>query len=180
MESLHWVTVARLAIGIALTMLLLGLAFSDWRSRRVPNQAVRPLLVGALLVAALRVVVGQLGLGEVTLIVATAVTCVTLWLLRAFGGGDMKLVLALVVLFPDVRLIYLLLGAAFAGLFVILAVTARGAGLRRLAALLITASQGSLPGRAEIAEAYHTRGQPVTFVFSLAVIAYLWLYWVGA
>ena len=90
----------------------------------------------------------------------------------------MKLMMALIAFFPDMQLVYLSLGAALAGLLLILAVTERRAGLRRLVALLMMASQGSLPGRAEIAEAYRRRGQPITFVFSLAATAYLWFYWV--
>ena len=171
-------TYARLVIGVTLSVLLLGLAYCDLGQRRVPNKVVRPLLAGALLVLAIRLSLGQLKLGEATLIVATWFTCIALSWLRVFGGGDMKLMMALIALFPDMQLVYLSLGAALAGLLLILVVTERRAGLSRFVALLMMASQGALPGRAEIAEAYRTRGQPVTFVFSLAAIAYLWFYWV--
>jgi Flp pilus assembly protein protease CpaA len=179
MAALRLVTIARLVIGVLLTILLLGLALYDQRNKRVPNKVVRPLLLGAWLVATTRFGMGQLGVSEAVLIVATWGLCITLAWLHVFGGGDMKLVMSLVAFFPDVRLIYLSLGAALAGLLLILGVTERRAGLMRLVALLMTASQGTLPGRAEIAEAYRARGQPITFVFSLAAITYLWFYWVG-
>jgi Flp pilus assembly protein protease CpaA len=179
MAAVRLESMSRLVIGVVLTVLLLGLAFYDQRNKRVPNKVVKPLLVGALLVVALRVVTGQLAMSEAALVVATWGLCITLAWLHVFGGGDMKLVMSLVAFFPDMRLIYLSLGAVLAGLLLILAATERRAGLRRLVALFMAASQGALPGRAEIAEAYRTRGQPITFVFSLAAIAYLWFYWVG-
>ncbi len=175
---MHLSAIARLAAAIALTIVLLGLAIHDQLTTKVPNRVVRPLLVACLVIAALRLGLGQVGLGEAALIATTWVTCTALAWLSVFGHGDMKIVIALVALFPEMRLIYLLLAASLAGQLLVLVLSEGRVGLRRLALLLMAASQGMLPSRAEISEAYESRGRPVTFVFSLAGIAYMWLYWV--
>jgi prepilin peptidase CpaA len=172
-DTLDWV------VRLALTVLLVGLGIYDWRYRRVSNWAVQPLLlvgVGLLLV---RLASGQLGHGALAVAGSTWLACLALWWLRAFGGGDMKLVMGLIALAPDARLVYLLLAAALGGLLLNLVFGEGQSGLRRLAALLATASQGALPTRAEIEAAYQARGRPITFAFSLAGIVYVWLFGAG-
>lgn len=172
-ETLQWV------VRLGLTGLLAGLAIYDWRRRRVPNWAVQPLLLAGVVLLLARLGRGQVGLAALAWVGGTWAACLVLWWLRAFGGGDMKLVMALIALVPEAQLIYLLLAAALGGLLLNLAFGEGRVGLRRFAALLATASQGALPTRAEIAAAYRARGRPITFAFSLAGITYLWLFWAG-
>lgn len=166
-------------VRLVLSTLLLALTVYDLRHKRVPNAIMHPALLIAWAVLGVRAVLGQVGWGEAGIALGTGVVCLGLWWLRAFGGGDMKLVMALVALFPDARLVYLMLATVLVGLLVTLAVWDGRAGLRRLAALLATASQGALPGRAEIASAYQSRGRPLTFAFSLGALLYIWLIWPG-
>lgn len=172
-EIFRWV------VRLFLTGLLTGLAVYDWRHHRAPNWAVQPLFMAGAALLLARLVRGQLGPEALAVAGSTWAVCLVLWWLRAFGGGDMKLVMALIALAPEARLIYLLLAAALGGLLLNLAFGEGRVGLRRFAALLVTASQGALPTRAEIATAYQTRGRPITFAFSLAGIMYLWLFWAG-
>jgi prepilin peptidase CpaA len=167
------VTVIRLAASIE----LLALADYDLRHKRVPNCVVQPLLIAGAVVMALRLGLNAVGWGDLALVGMTWATCAVLWWLHAFGGGDMKLVMALVALFPDIQLIYLLLGAVLTGLLLVLLASEGRAGLRRLTMLLTMASQGVLPQRAEISAAYRSRGQPITFAVSLGAVVYLWLFW---
>jgi prepilin peptidase CpaA len=166
-------------VRLALTFLLVSLAIYDKRYCRVPNWTVQPLLLVAVFLLLVRLGLGQLGSGGLVVAASTWAACLILWWLRAFGGGDMKLVMALIAFAPEARLVYLLLGAAFGGLLLNLILGEGRTGLRRLVALLATASQGALPTRAEIGTAYQARGRPITFAFCLAGIVYLWLYWAG-
>ncbi|MCC7362069.1 MAG: prepilin peptidase [Anaerolineales bacterium] len=162
-----------------MTTLLVGLAVYDWRHHRVPNWVVRPILVTGAASLLARLGLGQLGPAALAIAASTWAACLVLWWLRAFGGGDMKLVMALIALAPDLRLVYLLLAAVLGGLLLNLALGEGPSGLRRLAALLATASHGALPTRAEITAAYEARGRPISFAFCLAGIVYVWLVWAG-
>jgi Flp pilus assembly protein protease CpaA len=166
-------TLIRLGASIA----LLALAGYDLRHKRVPNCIVQPLLIASAVVLALRLGLNAAGWGDLALVGMTWATCAVLWWLRVFGGGDMKLVMALAALFPDIQLIYLLLGAALIGLLLVLVIGDRRAGLQRLAAIIVMAGHGVLPQRAEISAAYRSRGQPITFALSLGAVLYLWLFW---
>lgn len=170
----------RLTVRLAMTFLLLSLAVYDVRCRRVPNSIVQPLLIVSAVGALARLWQGLLGLEGAAIISLAWTACIVLCWLHAFGGGDMKLVMALIALAPDVRLIYLMLGGALSGLLLVLIVGEGRQGIQRLAALLATASQGLLPDRAEVSAAYHSRGRPITFAFCLAGVVYLWFFWIGA
>ncbi|MCC6191696.1 MAG: prepilin peptidase [Anaerolineales bacterium] len=167
------------AVRIAFTGLLVSLAAYDWRYRRVPNGVVQPLLLGSVVLLILRLGWGYLSPAALAVAGGTWAACLILWWLHVFGGGDMKLVIAVIALAPELQLVYLLLAAVLGGLLLNLALGEGPSGLRRLAALLVTASQGALPTRAEITAAYEARGRPITFAFCLAGIVYLWLFWAG-
>jgi len=164
---------------LALSVLLVSLAAYDLRHKRIPNAVMRPAVIAGWLVLVARLALGQVGWEQVGLATLTAAICLALWWIRAFGGGDTKLVVALVALFPDARFVYAMLSAVLLGAILALVVWDGRAGLRRLAALFVTASQGSWPGRAEVAVAYQTRGRPITFALSLGAILYIWLVWPG-
>ena len=169
----------RLVTRLAMTLLLVSLAAYDVRYHRVPNRVVRLLLLAGVGITLVRLWLGRLGPQAFAIMGFTWAACIVLWWLHAFGGGDMKLVMALITLAPDMRLIYLMLGAALGGLLLILIIDQGRPGFRRLAALLAAASQGVLPDRAEISTAYQSRGRPITFAFCLAGVVYIWFFWVG-
>lgn len=164
---------------LSLSGLLLSLAVYDLRHKRLPNGVMRPAMFLGCLVFLARFAEGKASLEQLGVAALTTAICLALWWMRALGGGDTKLAIALVALFPDVRFIYLLLVAVLLGSTLALIVWDGRAGLRRLAALFATASQGTWPGRAEVAAAYRARGRPITFAFSLGAILYLWFVWPG-
>src|SRR5688572_18416285 len=129
-DALHW------GMRLALTILLVSLATWDVRYRRVPNSVVQPLLVAGVAILLVRLVLGKIGPGALVVAGGTWAVCLVLWWLRAFGGGDIKLVMALIALAPEMRFVYLLLAAALGGLLLNLVLGEGRTGLRRLAALL--------------------------------------------
>jgi len=169
--------VLRLTIRLTMTAVLLGFAIYDIRTRRVPNIVVVPLLLVGVAVTLVRMWLGIVSPESIWVLGLTVVTCVILWRLHVFGGGDVKLIVALIALAPDMWLVYLLLGGTLIGLLLVLVVGDGRAGLRRLAALFVNAGQGVLPDRAEISVAYRSRGRPITFAFCLAGVMYVWLFW---
>lgn len=159
---------------LALTALLLCLAGYDlWRGK-VPNVVVLPLLLGATLSAIWRWWSGGLALSQLGLLAAAWAVGLGLWALRVFGGGDVKLALALVALFPTLDFALLLSAVLLAGLFGLLIWQQGLAGLRRLAALVFTSAAGALPTPAEIHLAYATRAARVTWLISLAGVWGVW------
>lgn len=167
----------RLTTRLVMTALLLGLAIYDIRTRRVPNIVVVPLLLVGAGMTLVRLWLGLLSPESIWIMSLTVVACGVLWRLHAFGGGDVKLIVALIALAPDMQLVYLLLGGTLGGLLLVLAVGDGRQGVRRLAALLANASHGVLPDQVEIRTAYQSRGRPITFAFCLSAVAYLWLFW---
>lgn len=164
---------------LALSVLLVSLAAYDLRYKRIPNAVMRPAVIAGWLVLVARLALSQVGWGQVGLAALTSEICLALWWIRALGGGDTKLVIALVALFPDARFVYAMLIAVLLGALLALIVWDGRAGLHRLVALFVTASRGAWPGRAEVAAAYQTRGRPITFALSLGAILYVWFVWPG-
>jgi prepilin peptidase CpaA len=167
----------RLIIRLVMTVLLLRLAIYDIHTRRVPNLVVIPLLLVGGGVTLVRLWLGHVSPESIWVLALTVVACLILWRFHAFGGGDVKLIVALIALAPDMQLVYLLLGGTLGGLFLVLAVGDGRQGIRRMMALLANAGHGVLPDRAEIMAAYQSRGRPITFAFCLAAVAYLWIFW---
>lgn len=163
----------------AVTGVLLALAVQDLRHKRLPNALMRPAVIAGWILLLARLVLGQVMGTQVAVTALTAIVCLGLWWLHAFGGGDMKLVMALVALFPDHRLIYVLLAAGLLGSLLALVIWEGQVGLQRLSALFVTVSRGVWPGRSEVAAAYRRRGRPITFAFSMGAVVYVWLVWPG-
>lgn len=166
-------------IRIGLTLILFGLAIYDWRREQVPNAVVLPLLLATVALNGMRLMVGELTEGQGALLVLTWAGCLGLWWMRALGGGDAKLVMALIGLFPDGKLLTMLVGVLLVGHIIILLGRDGLLGLRRLGTLALITLQGAFPTRAEIRAAYQLRRSPITFLISLAGLAYLWLLWGG-
>jgi prepilin peptidase CpaA len=165
-----------IAMRLVLTVILVGLGFYDlWRAR-VPNLIVLPLLVVTLPLNAVRVWHGTLDGWDVALLAVGWLVCLLLWAMRAFGGGDVKLMMALLGLFPEARMVLTLLLGLLVGLLLVLISSEGRAGLRRLGALFFTAAQGLWPTREEIQAAYLARGRRITWVIALAGLVYLWVW----
>jgi len=164
-----------LALRIGLSILLIILAVYDLRRGRVPNWIVWPLMMAAILLTITRLVSGSLSLNQIGLIVVVWIACFVAWQRHVFGGGDVKLVMALIGLFPDVRMLLTILLSLLLGLIVALLWRDGMKGLRRQIAILFLVAQGQLPSQAEIAEAYASRSIRITFAISLGGLIYLWL-----
>lgn len=163
------------AARLTLAAVLVGLGLYDlWRAR-VPNVIVLPLLIATVPLTAVRLWEGTLDVGGLALLAGAWLISWVLWVLRVFGGGDTKLMMALLGLFPNEQMALTLLLSLLAGLLLVLISSEGRAGLRRLGALFFTAAHGLLPTREEIQAAYLARGRRITWVIALAGLAYLWI-----
>ena len=157
-----------------LILALAGLAAHDLRTRTVPNWATFGLGLAALVRLGWNWLHDAVA-GEAWLVLAAAWTiALGLWWLRAIGGGDAKLILALVTLLPDAGLAQALLWASLAGGLVTLLLDDGGAGLGRLAALAAQLAVARVPLRRDtIQAAYVARGRPAALWLALGAAAYL-------
>jgi len=101
---------------------------------------------------------------ETTMAVWAAV--LILWLLDVLGGADVKVVMALVVLFPDPRLAWLLL-LAWLGLSLVYVVRQHGRATIRV---LLSTLRGMTAGP------WSGHRSPALPAVTLAGLVYLWLY----
>ena len=160
---------------LGLSVILVALGTYDLFRARVPNLVVMPLLLAAIPLNVIRLAAGELTLGETGLIMTTWAICLFLWWVRAVGGGDMKLVMVLIGLFPTGQMLTKLVMVLLIGHVVILLGREGRRGLLRLGALAVNTLQGAVPTRIEIRTVYQTRRTPITFLISLAGLVYLWL-----
>jgi hypothetical protein len=164
-----------LIVRIGLSVVLVGLGLFDLWKGRVPNPVIVPLLLTSAALAGLRLWAGEIGLGQVGLMAGAWAACWLLWSLRVFGGGDMKLAMALIGLYPNDAMLLLLPTVSLVGLVAVWIAQEGEGGLRRLAALVVTVASGVPISRDEIQAAYTLRRSRVTFVLSLAGLLYIWL-----
>ncbi len=160
---------------LGLSVVLVALGICDLFRARVPNLVVMPFLLAAIPLNVIRLANGELAVGDMGLIITTSAVCWFLWWVHAFGGGDMKLVMVLIGLFPTGQMLTTLVMVLLIGQIGILLGRDGVQGLRQLGGLAFTTSHRSLPTRAEIRTAYRTRRTPITFLISLAGLVYLWL-----
>jgi len=159
---------------IALSLVLIAMAIADWRQGRVPNSMTLPLLIIGGGLCLVRWWGGELNRGQMALVGVVGITCWLAWKWHLFGGGDMKLVMALTAFFPDGRFLGILLGTLTLVLGGLYLRRTGWQGLRQQAALVFLALQSQWPDRAEINGAYRSRGDRVTFAPVLAGLVYLW------
>jgi Flp pilus assembly protein protease CpaA len=165
-------------IRVGLSAVLVGLALYDLRFSRVPNPVVMPLLLAVLPITVTRLVTNELGWGRAAIVLITWLVCFSLWWLHVIGGGDAKLVMALIGTFPDNRLLLAILLSLLVGSTATLLIGRGRADLRRTSAILVTALAGhALPTREEIGEAYQKRSSPATVWISAGGLLYLWWIW---
>ena len=81
--------------GLIITAMLVKIGIGDVRTRLIPNKTLLALLVP---VVALVVAVHHFSLGGLYAFVATIFFCTVLFALKAWGGGDAKLVMTLSLL----------------------------------------------------------------------------------
>jgi Flp pilus assembly protein protease CpaA len=163
---------------VGLSVVLGSLAIYDLRYSRVPNLVVMLMLLAVIPITVTRLVANELGWGWAAIVLATWAVCLSLWWLHVIGGGDAKLVMALVGFFPDNRLLLALLLGLLVGSTATLFLRHGRAGLRRTSAILVTALAGrTLPTLEEIGEAYQKRGSPAAVWISAGSLLYLWWIW---
>jgi Flp pilus assembly protein protease CpaA len=149
-----------------LTAYLVLAAAWDLRTRRVPNWLTLPLLAGVLL--------WRLAQLDFTFVLYWC-ACLVAWLVNSLGGGDVKLLMMLFGLFPQVELFYLLLIVAGSGIGAVLFLRyararSLGAWFGRMAYRL--SRLNLFPSRSEMEAA----AEPFTLFISLAGIAYAWVF----
>jgi Flp pilus assembly protein protease CpaA len=98
--------VAKLVLRIAVTVWLAAVAAQDLLHQRIPNWLVIPVMFAGLLWQIYRLAVGQ-SLGILFSVISWLVIFL-IWRVHIFGGGDAKLLMGLLALFPDERLLFLI------------------------------------------------------------------------
>jgi Flp pilus assembly protein protease CpaA len=177
-------------IKLLITAWLLGIAWVDLRTQRIPNWLTLPIMFGVggyrllqALYPALALAVESLGwsLPGAHLFppltapglpwVAWAIFFV-FWFLHVMGGGDAKLLMGLIVIYPTLdfvlalALLILLIGVPW--LLVSRLATHSGSSWRALYVRLLTLR--IFPTAEELA----TRGKPTAWLFCLPGVIYTW------
>lgn len=162
-------------VRIGLSVILVGLALYDLKRQIVPNVVVMPLVLAVFPLTVLRLVIGAVSWSQVGLIALVWAVCVFMQATRMLGGGDAKLAMALVGIFPEQEMAYLLLVVFLVGHIIILLGRDGWKGIERVRAIaynmLVTRQ---LPSHEEIRAAMLTRRQPITYLISLVGWVYLW------
>lgn len=167
-----------IVVRVGLSIVLIGLAIIDLYRARVPNLVMLPLLLAVVPLTAAHLMINGMSWGQMVLIVVTWAACLWLWRMRAIGGGDAKLVMALIGILPDSRLLLAILLGLLVGSTATLIVRHGRTGLRRTNTILVTMlSRCMLPMREEIREAYYRRSSPAVAWISAGGLLYLWWIW---
>lgn len=160
-------------VHIGISIVLVGLALYDLKRCRVPNLIIMPLLTAVIPLNITRIVAGEGG--SLGLIAVVWAVCLFLWAMRIFGAGDMKLVMVLIGIFPEIWMVNILVGVLMAGHFVILLSRDGWTSVRRLEAIVMEALvTKALPTPAEIRAVALARRSPVTYLISIAGLIYIW------
>jgi Flp pilus assembly protein protease CpaA len=149
--------------------------WTDLRLQRVPNGLTVPGMILGLAVTGVRLAQGELGWGAVGMVALIWLGCLAVWGLRLFGGGDVKLMMALAAVAPDLDLVLAVAVALGVGLAVYLTLDARSGRWQRVAALIVTLGAGrALPSRAEVGESYRRRATPAAPWIACGMLLYGW------
>jgi len=153
----HW-------FSISLSAYLLLAAAWDLHTLQVPNWLTLPALCGVL--------AWRLAHLDVSFLPFWA-ACLVSWYVHVLGGGDVKLLMVLFGLFPEVGLVYtFLIGAA---VILALLVLWRRARTRKLQTGFVSLGQRVLAlNFFPSARALQEQGEPFTFVIALVGIVYVW------
>jgi len=161
-------------------MLLAALiALQDWRHMRIANLISLTLLAPLVPLLTARLLAGSLPPAAAQLILAGWALCFVFQRLQVFGGGDAKVLMAVVAYFPDQTLMIWLLVAILVGSLLMMVRYDRFASFRRMFAVLTLAAMGTYPTVAEIRVAKTERGQPLLFAPALACMIFWLFVWNG-
>ena len=165
-----------LAVRVGMSVILVGLAIYDLKRGLVPNLVVMPLLCIVIPLNVARLAAGMISTRQIGLLTAVWAIGFFLWVMRVWGGGDVKLAMALVGIFPQIWMVNILVAVLAAGHFMILLNRDGWASFRRLKVIIFDALIiGKLPTPAEIQAVALARRSPVAYLISAAGLIYLWL-----
>ena len=155
---------------VIITAWLVALAVIDRRARRVPNVLVLPVMCGALLWQGYVAFSGQAN--TVAFVLVCWIALFALWRAHIFGGGDAKLLMALLALFPTTQFLFLLSAVKLlVTVPVLLLKYARRDGRQALSGIRQRLASGHLlpePGDLE------TQGRPHCWSYAMPGVIYLW------
>lgn len=169
-----------LAWRAGLSAVLIGLAVWDRRAGLLPNRGTLPLTGLGLASLAAHWLQRTMSPSALAVVGGGWAVCLFVWWLRVLRGGDVKLIMSLLALFPEVRFVWILLAILLVGSLSAIVVKEGRTGLRRLGALFYTVFVGrTLPTRDEIEASYRQPGgsHRLGYLFSLAGLVCLWLPW---
>ncbi len=156
-----------LAARVLLTLWLLGAAFSDIRTGRIPNWMTLPVMLAAG--------VYQLAVNRAWTVLVIWVALFVVWELNFMMAGDAKLLMGLFALFPNLEFATVL---AVGGLIELIPLL-----ILRYARQPITDTFWSFALRFQNRDFVPTRaelvrdGKRLAWVFCFPAIAYVWWYW---
>lgn len=165
---------------LALSAALIVLGAWDLKTGVIPNLGTAPLIALSAACLGTRSGLGLMPPNAGWIVGLGWPLCLLIWKMNIFRGGDMKLCLALLAFFPEIRFVWLLLGVIFAG--AVIAMVRQqgiGVGVRRVGAIIFTSfTSGKLPTPEEVEAGYQLPGGSHRFgyLFSLAGLLFLWLF----
>ncbi len=164
---------AKLVIWGLILLWVGGLTVNDWRTRRVPNWAVYPLLPVALITAWVWPLQGPYGWTEALYLGLGVMGCGAIWFMRLLSGGDIKLAFPLVILLPYAGFYLAFLAVGLIGSLLLLIALDGGRGWRRLQTLALTAWMSQrLPGPQETREQSGRSQPPATWMLGIPTILF--------
>ncbi len=162
---------------LGLSAVLVGLAIWDWRAGVLPNRGTLSVVGLGVVSLAVHIFRRTLPLTALLWVASGWAVCLLVWWLRVVRGGDAKLIMGLLALFPEERFVWLLLGVLLAGAVAAIVLNDGWPGLRRLWALFYTVFVGrTLPTRDEIEASYQRPGgsHRLGYLLCLAGLVFLW------
>ncbi len=158
---------ASLLARLALTAWLLGAAYSDIRTGRIPNWLTLPVMLAA----------GVYGVfvARHWVIIPIWVVIFLLWELNFMMAGDAKLLMALFALFPTAEFALVLTVGGLIELIPLLILRYRHQPVVTTlwSATLRVQNRAFLPTRDELVR----DGRRLAWVFALPAVAYVWFFW---
>lgn len=152
---------------LALTAWLLGAAYSDIRTGRIPNWLTLPVMLAA----------GVYGLfvARHWVIIPIWVVIFILWELNFMMAGDAKLLMALFALFPTIEFALVLTVGGLIELIPLLILRYRHQPVMTtvLLATLRIQNRDIVPTREELVR----DGRRLAWVFALPAVVYVWWFW---
>jgi len=163
---------------LALSAGLVYLGAWDMTTGRLPNLGVMSVLGLASASFAFRLCLGQLPSNAIWVALIGWLFCLVYGGFEVFSGGDVKLMMAGLACFPDLRFVWLLLVAIFGGSVFIIVRRKGWAGLRAIWAIIFTSfTSMRLPTREDVRASRSAPGGEYQYggLISVAMVVALWL-----